>query len=65
MRKHPAVVLLLLSFLQAICVHVGAQLLLVRLKRNMHRMKNLLQLNAPRWLDRPSCGFGFYICCKV
>ena len=43
-------VLLLLSFLQAICVHVGAQLLLVRLKRNVHRMKNLLQLRAPRWL---------------
>ena len=42
--------LLLLSFLQAICVHVGAQLLLVRLKRNVHRMKNLLQLRAPRWL---------------
>ncbi len=31
-------------------MHVGAQLLLVRLKRNVHRMKNLLQLNAPRWL---------------
>ena len=43
-------VTLLLSFLQAICVHVGAQLLLVRLKRNVHRMKNLLQLRAPRWL---------------
>lgn len=42
--------LLLLSFLQAICVHVGAQLLLARLKLNVGRMKNLLQLQPPRWL---------------
>ncbi len=39
-----------LSFLQTICIHFAAQLLLTRLKISHIRMKNLLQLSSPRWL---------------
>lgn len=39
-----------LSFLQTICIHFAAQLLLTRLRIPHARMKNLLQLSSPRWL---------------
>ena len=43
-------VTLLLSFLQTVCVHALAQLLLAKLHIPVVRMKNLLEIRAPRWL---------------
>ena len=42
--------LVLLSFLQTVCVHVLAQLVLIRLKIQAPKMKKMNQISSPRWL---------------
>lgn len=40
----------LMSVLQAMCIHMLGNILLTRLRIEVHRMKNVLEIQAPRWL---------------